>query len=163
MPRDDGWDDDERENVLETDEAMLEVLAIHASAGDGGDDSGGDDHNAVEDHGDPQLDVIFTVTNPAGSLSAIASLGGRLQRIQVLDVSQLDEARLGEEVLELATLARDKARAAQHEVVADLMRGLGQDRAGVSALLEHSVGLPTHEAADAQVAAVFAAYNRSSD
>ena len=162
MPRDDEWDDDEPENSLETDEAMLDVLAIYASAGEGGDDSGGNDH-VVDDHGDLQLDVFFTVTNPSGSLSAIASLGGRLQRIQVLDVSQLDEAQLGEEILELATLARDKARAAQHEVIADLMRGFGQDRAGVSALLEHSVGLPSYEAANAHVAAVFAAYNRSSD
>lgn len=108
-------------------------------------------------------DVIFTVGNPSGTLSASAGLGGRIQRIDVNDVSGLDEARLSEEITALATLAREKARAAQHEVTVELMGRLGQDRSGVSAFLMHSLDLPTYESASSLLAETLSARYRTND
>ena len=121
-----------------------------------------DDNPCVDPTG-KHLDVIFTVANPSGTLAASVGVGGRIRRIDVDDASGLDEAQLSEEIAELATLAREKARAAQHEVTAELMRQMGQDRANVSAFLRHSIGLPTAESASARQAEVFAARYRAND
>lgn len=99
----------------------------------------------------------FTVTSPTGALSATATIGGRLQRIDVFDLSDFDEVRLGQEIKELATLAKHKARAAQREVIVDLMRNLGHDRAGTGAYLQHALGVPSWEDFNAQLAEAFAA------
>lgn len=108
-------------------------------------------------------DVSFTVSNPSGVLSATAGLGGCIGCIELTDVSRFDEVRLGEEIIEIAAIARDKARAAQHEVTLELMGRRGQDRAGVRALLEHSIGLPSYEATSARAADQFAERYRSND
>ncbi|MDZ5085258.1 MULTISPECIES: hypothetical protein [Mycobacteriaceae] len=118
---------------------------------------------AVADQPELRLDVSFTVSNPSGTLSASAGIGGRLQRIDLTGVSRLNEVQLGEEILEMASLASAKARSAQHEVTVELMRGLGQDGAGVSALLEHSVGLPTYESTNVRIAEVISARYRTYD
>lgn len=46
---------------------------------------------------------------PSGTLAASVGVGGRIRRIDVNDVSGLDEAQLSEEIAELATLAREGA------------------------------------------------------
>ena len=124
---------------------------------------GGDGGDLSIDPPGKELDVIFTVTNPSGTLAASVGVGGRIRRVDVNDTSGLDEAQLSHEIVELATMARDKARAAQHEVTAELMRQLGQDRANVSALLRHSIDLPTYECASARQAEIFAARYRAID
>ena len=79
------------------------------------------------------------------------------------DVSQFDEAGLGQEIVEIAALASDRARAAQHEVTVELMGRRGQDRVGVSAFLERSIGLPSFETTSARAAEAFAERYRSHD
>lgn len=107
--------------------------------------------------------VFFTVSTPSGTLSATATLGGRVERVEVKDVSRLDESCLAEEIIELASLARDRARAAQHAVTVELMGRRGQDRVNVSALLEHSVELPTDEATSERLARAFSERYGSDD
>lgn len=124
---------------------------------------GSDDGDLSIDPPGKELDVIFTVTNPSGTLAASVGVGGRIRRIDVDDVSGIDEAQLSEEITELATLARERARAAQHEVTAELMRQLGQDRANVSAFLQYSIDLPTFESASALQAEAFSARYRAND
>lgn len=158
MPHDDAWDHDEID-------AGLDFLEHFAPAEDVAPDrtevdevlSPGD----KQDRADP--DVSFTVSNPAGALSVTAALGGRLGYIEVKDVSRFDEAGLGQEIVQIAALAHGKARAAQHEVTVELMRRRGHDRVGVSALLEHSIGLPSYETSSARAAEFFAERYRSDD
>lgn len=75
----------------------------------------------------------------------------------MFDLSGFDEARLGEEIRELATLAKAKARAAQREVIVELMRNLGHDRVGTGAFLQQALGWPTIEAANTQLAEAWVA------
>lgn len=162
------WDDDEDVELVPTsDGAGLDGVPDYAPAVSGSsDDDGGwlaSDHAGIADEPGAHGDVSFTISNPSGTLSATAALGGRMQRIDLMGGFKLDEAQLGEEIVELATLAREKALAAQHEVTAELMRSLGQDRAGVSSLLTHTIGLPTYESASARSAEVFTARYHAND
>lgn len=165
MPYEGSWDDDADEEQDGSAAIGFDLSDISVPAGGADvetDWCSGDDNLSVDPTG-KQLDVIFTVTNPSGTLAASAGLGGRIRRVDVNDVSGLDEAQLSHEIVELATMARDKARAAQHEVTAELMRQLGQDRANVSALLRNSIDLPTYESASARQAEIFAARYRAND
>lgn len=158
MPRDDAWDHDEPDGGLD----FLEHFATEEDSVR--------DHSQVDaviSPGDkpdqPNPEAFFTVSNPSGVLSATATLGGRLGHIEVKEVSRFDEAGLGQEIVQIAALAHDKARAAQHEVTVELMRRRGQDRVAVSALFERSIGLPSYETTSARAAEVFAEYYRSDD
>lgn len=161
MPSDAEWDQ-EVEGQMDTGDVYsdgLDVLAQYAP----------DVPSHSEDHweggcsADPPNDsaerpqVWFTVTSQTGALSATATIGGRLQRIDVFDLSDFDEVGLGQEIKELATLAKHKARAAQREVIVDLMRNLGHDRAGTGAYLQHALGVPSWEAFNAHLSEAFAA------
>lgn len=167
MRADGSWDDpaDELDENLDSAGMGFDVADFPTLLGDSDAEtdwwSAEDGHSAEIDGDDP--DVTFTVGNPSGTLSASAGLGGLIRRIDVNDIAGLDEAQLGEEITELAALAREKARAAQHEVIAELMRRQGQDRAAASALLRHSVGLPTYESASAHLAETMSARYRTND
>jgi hypothetical protein len=101
--------------------------------------------------------ALFTVTNPPGTVSATAAIGGRIRCIDIHDTSSFNEAQLADEIVTLAELAKEKAQAAQHAVTVELMRGLGHDRAGTSGYLQYSIGLPEPDAVSARMAEVFAA------
>lgn len=157
MHYDSTWDDaDTWPEYPESDGKELDAFGGSYSAAD-------HDGDGTLDLNEEHLEVSFTVTNPSGSLSATAGLGGRIQRIDVLNVSGVDETRLGEELAELALLAREKARAAQHEVTVELMAGLGQDRAEIRSLLVNFADLPTYESASAHRAKAFTARLGSED
>ena len=161
MQPDDRWDDEEPDIELERATPFDTPLPIadHADVVSWIDEY----HSDAIDRERKDADVFFTVSTPSGHLSATATLGGRLKYVEVRDASRLDEADLGEEIVELAALARDRARAAQREVTLELMGRLGQDRVGVSALLEHSIGLPTYETTSARMAETLAERYRSDD
>lgn len=167
MKSDDSWGDEEPPSTLESDSAGLDALVMQFPVADG---SGTDEMSwadrypgVVDEHARPDRGVFFTVSTPSGALSATATLGGGLRHVEVRDVSRLDESGLGQEIVELGTLARDRARAAQHEVTVELMGRRGQDRANVSALLESSLDLPTYDATSERMAAAFAEHYRSDD
>lgn len=164
MEGDDCWDDEEPAETLEPEGAALSVFGTPLPVADRTDEVWIDEHHSgAIDKERTDADVFFTVLTSSGNLSATATLGGRLKYVEVRDTSRLDEAGLGEEIVELASLARDRARAAQREVTVELMGRLGQDRVGVGALLQHSIGLPTYEATSARIAGAFAERYGSDD
>lgn len=69
----------------------------------------------------------------------------------------MTEAQLAEEIVVLAGLAAHKAQAAQHAVTVHLMRTMGHDSVMTSGYIEHDLGLPSPETAEARRADVFAA------
>lgn len=165
MGPDDMWDRDDPETTFHSDSPGLDFLGQYAPAEDISAELSAvsEGSNVGDAYARPNTDVSFTVTNPSGALSATAALGGRIGYIEVTDVSGSDEVRLGREIVEIASLASDKARAAQHEVTVELMGRRGQDRVGVRSTLERSAGLPSYETISARAAEVFAQLYRSYD
>src|SRR5262249_23255300 len=71
-------------------------------------------HGLTEVEEESELE-LFTVTNPQGSVSVTAMMGGIIQRVTLSDkATSMSEAQLAEEIFVIADLARQKARAAQH-------------------------------------------------
>lgn len=120
-------------------------------------------HAAEDVQQDPT--VFFTVTNPSGSVSTTALISGRIHQVDLSSqVTSMTESELAEEVVLLATLAREKAQAAQHAVVKELMHSMGHDPAMLGGFLEREIGLPSPETVATRTAAVFATrYRTDSD
>jgi hypothetical protein len=103
------------------------------------------------------VEAFFTVTNPAGTVSTTATIGGRLHQVELsANVTDLTESELAEEILVLADLAAQEAKAAQHAVTVELMRAMGRDSVVTSGFLERELGLPSPETVAANRAEVFA-------
>jgi hypothetical protein len=118
---------------------------------------GGDYYRLSEAESGEVIEAFFTVTNPAGTVSATATIGGRLHRVELsANVTDMTESQLAEEILVLADLATQKAHAAQHAVVTDLMRTMGHDSVMTSGFLERDLGLPSPHTVAARRAEVFA-------
>jgi hypothetical protein len=117
------------------------------------------EYSPILDQGDDRpLAALFTVTNPAGTVSATAMIGGRLHRIDLsANAADMTEAQLADEIVVLAGLAAEKAQAAQHAVIVQLMRTMGHDSVMTSGYIEHDLGLPSPQTAEARRADVFAA------
>lgn len=142
--------------------SALDALGDYAPPADSVDD--GTDLDALdgltEQEEEPDL-ALFTVTNPAGSVSVTALMDGRVQQVTVTDkASSMSESGLAEEILVIADLARQKARAAQHTFMVENMSEMTGDSDQQNALLHEFVGatlnLPTPEEAAAYEAQVFA-------
>jgi hypothetical protein len=106
---------------------------------------------------------LFTVSNPQKSVTVTALMDGSIQRVELTDkVRNMTESDLAEEIFVIADLARQKARAAQHELLVDTMAEAEKDSPdrAASALLRDFVGmtmnLPTPEEAAAAEKEVFA-------
>jgi hypothetical protein len=118
---------------------------------------GGDYFPHSEEESGQVVEAFFTVTNPAGTVSATARIGGRLHQVELsANVTEMTESQLADEILVLADLAAQKAQAAQHAVVTGLMRTMGHDSVMTSGFLERDLGLPSPETVAARRAEVFA-------
>lgn len=106
----------------------------------------------------------FVVTNPPGTVSVSALIGGRIREFELSPkVNSMSEAELADEMLVLANLARQKGLAGQQtylmesEFLSDGMRELGLDsREVISDFMQNGLGMPSPEQADAAQAEVFA-------
>ena len=99
----------------------------------------------------------FTVTNPPGTVSVSVSLDGRVQDIDLsARAAAMTETDLAKEIVVIAELARQQARAAQYTFVLEGMRDMGQDTAEARDFLERSMCLPSPQEAQAATAQVFA-------
>ncbi|GAB7144211.1 DUF2694 domain-containing protein [Mycobacterium riyadhense] len=145
-------------------ESSLDALGDYAPAEPvEADDAGGDLdslHRLTEPEEEAELE-LFTVTNPQGSVSVTALMGGIIQQVTVTDkASSMSESGLAEEIFVIADLARQKARAAQHTFMFQTMSEITGEDTDESALLREFVGmtlnLPTPEQAAAAEAEVFA-------
>jgi hypothetical protein len=137
------WDDDDDDD-RHGGESALDALAEYSPGS--------------EEEADQVLAALFTVTNPAGTVSATAAIGGRLQQIALsAKATDMTETELAEEICVLADLARQKAHAAQHAVIVQQMRSMGHDSVMTSGFLERDLGLPSPDTVEARRAEVFAA------
>jgi len=101
--------------------------------------------------------IIFTVTNPPGTVSVSALPNGRPYRIELgPQVTAMTESQLAEEISVISRLAQQNALAGQRLIVANLMSRTGLDPVAVNGYLDRDLGLPSMETALADKAEVFA-------
>lgn len=100
---------------------------------------------------------LFTVTNPPGTVTVSAFFDGRVQRIGLSpEAVEAGEDHLAAEIVVIAGLATQRARAAQFSYMLEGMQDHGHDTVDTRDFLIRSVGLPSPEDADAAQARVFA-------
>ncbi|MGK2902911.1 MAG: hypothetical protein ACSLE7_08535 [Mycobacterium sp.] len=153
---DDLGTDDLATDDLGTDDDGLAALdfsvAVPVDDGDCGLDAF-DDSEPVGETGEP----LFTVTNPPGTVTVSACFDGRVQRIELSPEAATDsEDRLAAEIVVIAALATQRARAAQFSYMLAGMQDHGHDTVDTRDFLSHSIGLPSPAEADATEAEVFA-------
>ncbi|ULE34770.1 YbaB/EbfC family DNA-binding protein [Mycobacterium sp. IDR2000157661] len=143
--------DDERDDLT----AALDFSAAEEPPG-------GSDLAAMEifapTHQDEPPPAGFTVTNPPGSVTVTASRDGRVERIDLSPrAAELTERDLAAEIVVVAGLAAQEAKAAQYTLVLEGMRERGHDDAATRDFLRRDLELPSPEEAQAERARVFSA------
>jgi hypothetical protein len=99
---------------------------------------------------------LFTVTNPAGTVTVTTFMDGRVHRIDLsAKASRMTEANLADEILVIARLATQDARSAQYTFMLEGMRQQGHDDVATRDFLSRDLDLPSPEQADAARASVF--------
>lgn len=101
---------------------------------------------------------LFSIANPAGTVTATASIAGRLHRIELAgsrSVASMTEAELAQEILVVARLAGQKARSELFTYLVDRTAEAGQDPVATGRFLRDDVGLPTPEESAAARAEAF--------
>jgi hypothetical protein len=99
----------------------------------------------------------YTVTNPPGTVSVSTFMDGRVRQVELSQkVTTMTEVDLAEEIVVIARLATQDARAAQYDYVLDGMREQGHDDAATRDFLTRDLDLPSPEDASAARAQVFA-------
>lgn len=104
---------------------------------------------------------LFSVTNPAGTITASASIAGRLHRIELTagakSAAAITEAELSQEILLVGRLAGQRARSELFTYLVERTAEAGQDPVATGRFLRDDVGLPTPEESAAARAEAFGA------
>ena len=133
-PRSEGWDDDAHVDYADE---------VTTASVDGDEDV---------------MTLLFTATNPPGTVSATAVMDGRTVRIDLSQqVTDMTETQLAQEITIIAGLAQRQAQAAQHAMAANVMQRLGHDGASTESYLERELGLPSPQTVLSERAQLFAA------
>lgn len=105
---------------------------------------------------DPQVPT-FTVTNPPETVTVSTFMDGRVSHVELSQkVTTMTETDLAEEIVVIAGLATQDARAAQYAFMLDGMRQHGHDEGATRDFLSRDLDLPSPEAATADRAQIFA-------
>jgi len=108
--------------------------------------------------------LLMTASNPSGSVSATALMGGRILKVELThQVTKMTETDLSKEVVAVCRLTSRQAEAAQHHLIASLMCSLGHDPVSIRGFLEHTVGLPAPQTVRDEKARALAAYYSNHD
>lgn len=100
--------------------------------------------------------MLFAVTNPPDTVTVTTFMDGRVQQIDLSPkVTEMTETALAEEIMIIAGLATQEARAAQYAYMLDSMREQGHDDVATRDFLTRDLELPTPESVDAARAQVF--------
>ncbi|OHT96368.1 hypothetical protein [Mycobacterium syngnathidarum] len=151
---DSSWDDDEPD--YPEDESSLDALDFTNPIEQPGDNS----ESAVptpDADDDAMLAILFTVTNPPGTVSVSALASGQPAHIDLSPrVVDMTESQLTDEILVIARLAAQQALAGQNLILSSALERLGVDRMSIRNHLEHDAGLPSIEAVLEERAEIFA-------
>jgi hypothetical protein len=110
---------------------------------------------ADEDDGIPV--PVFTVTNPAGTVTVTTFMDGRVKQIDLAsETTDMTEPELADEIVVIAGLATQEAKSAQYTLMLEGMREQGHDDAATRDFLARDLDLPTPDEARAARAHLFA-------
>jgi hypothetical protein len=110
----------------------------------------------TEDEQDEPLGPTFTVTNPPETVTVSAFMDGRVRQIDLSQkVTTMTEGDLAEEIVVIARLATQDARAAQYAFMLEGMRQHGHDDDATRDFLTRDLDLPSPEDATADRAQTF--------
>lgn len=115
---------------------------------------------ATEEDDAPDDVAVFTVTNPALTVSVSALMDGRIRQFDLSPkLTAASESDLADEILAIADLARQKGLAGLHTLLLENESELGLDGSGALPDFVKSVGMevPSPEEAGEAQAEVFAA------
>jgi len=116
-----------------------------------------DHDDETAQRGDEVPVPLFTVTNPPGTVTVTTYMDGRVHEVELSPTATtLTESMLAEEIVVIARLATQDARAAQYSFMLDGMNEQGQDSVATRDFLERDLELPSPAQATAARAAVFA-------
>ncbi|WP_020102094.1 hypothetical protein [Mycobacterium sp. 360MFTsu5.1] len=123
--------------------------------------AGASDDDETPDDDAPRV-VVFAVSDPAGNVTAEASIAGSIQRIKLAPkAASMPETELARSILATAKLANMKGRAVQRALIEGVLAAEGLDDERVEAIIEtNAPDLPTPQQADDAVAEAQAAYLR---
>jgi hypothetical protein len=172
-PHDDDADHDDDHDELaalafyapeQSDASDLDALVEYAPTYDGGvadDTAEDDDYFGPADEAAASADQPavpqFTVTNPPGTVTVTTFMDGRVREIDLSPkVTTLTESQLAEEIVVIARLATQDARAAQFSFMLEGMNQQGHDEIATRDFLNRDLDLPSPEQATAMRAEVFA-------
>jgi len=112
----------------------------------------------ADEHDDDAQTMMFTVTNPPGTVSVSSLMDGRIQQIDLApSVTTMTESQLAEEIRVIADLARLKGLAGQYAFMTDMLyREELHNGADLRVVLEEGLELPSPQQADEAQADVFA-------
>jgi hypothetical protein len=97
------------------------------------------------------------VTNPPGTVTVTTFMDGRVHEIDLSPkATTLTETQLAEEIVVIARLATQDARAAQFSFMLEGMNQQGHDEVATRDFLNRDLDLPSPEQATAMRAEVFA-------
>ena len=119
--------------------------------------------SAPSDDEEPTAPIVLSVTasNPAGTISATATISGWLQHVglepEVVAMTEFDLAR---EILATATLASMKGQAGQRNMVEEMMVRQGLDQGAARDYVDQYMNLPTTAHAEAAEAEARSRYLR---
>jgi hypothetical protein len=100
---------------------------------------------------------IFSVTNPPRTVTVTTFMDGRVHQIELSPkVNTLTETQLAEEIVVIAKLATQDARAAQFSFMLEGMNQQGHDEVATRDFLNRDLDLPSPEQATAMRAELFA-------
>jgi hypothetical protein len=143
--------EDERDDL-----AALDFSAAQRGADDSDLDAL-DVYGAIGDEADDLPVPVFTVSNPAGTVTVTTFLDGRVKQIDLSSkVTDMTETDLADEIVVIAGLATQDAKSAQYAFMLEGMRQQGHDDAATRDFLTRDLDLPTPEEAQAARARIFA-------
>jgi hypothetical protein len=115
------------------------------------------DYGVSEEAGDELHVPLLTLTNPPGTVTVTTFMDGRVHQIDLSPkVTTMTETRLAEEIVVIAGLATQDARAAQYAFMLEGMRQQGHDNVVTRDFLARDLDLPSPEQAEAERTQVFA-------
>jgi hypothetical protein len=115
------------------------------------------DYGVSEEAGDELPGALLTLSNPPGTVTVTTFMDGRVHQIDLSPkVTTMTETRLAEEIVVIAGLATQDARAAQYAFMLEGMRQQGHDNVVTRDFLARDLDLPSPEEAEASRTELFA-------
>jgi hypothetical protein len=128
----------------------------------------GDARHSHEDHDDSgdmsSGPVTFGVTNPAGTITAQATISGALHLIELSpSITSTTESDLARDIMATAKLANMQGRAIQRAMIQSLLMYQGMDQKVAEQFIDDIIDLPTPAQSEAAQAEAKAAYLREAN